>query len=292
MATPILLVATATRWFGVARMPRALARAGFEVILLTPKNSLAEKSRYVAKLAYLDDPTPPLQWLYAFAATVKGTSPRLVMPCDDMALRLLQLLVLSPPPSVSPALALELGVLIRYSLGDPAHYVTADDKLLLPPAAEALGVRVPPYAVVATIEEVDAFAAIHAYPLVLKRRRSSAGNGVAICADRPEVVRAMGELSRVTAEDLGEAPDGLLMVQAHIAGPTRFYPAMAWKGSVLTGYAGQKMVSDGPKSPPTVNRYYRSPDLRAAATRLAAGFGITGFFRPSSSRMRVPGSPI
>ena len=79
-------------------MPRSLARAGFEVILLTPKNSLAEKSRYVAKLAHLDDPTTPLQWLYAFAATVKGTSPRLVMPCDDMALRLLQLLVRSLPP--------------------------------------------------------------------------------------------------------------------------------------------------------------------------------------------------
>ena len=176
-------------------MPRALARAGFEVVLLTPKDSLAEKSRYVAKLAYLDDASAPRQWLHAFAAMVKATSPRLVMPCDEMAYRLLQTLVVSPPPGLAPALALELGALIRYSMGEPAHYATSVDKTLLPPAAEALGVRVPPYAIVATTEEVERFAGIHGYPLVLKRRRSSSGSGVAICADRAEIDRAMADLS-------------------------------------------------------------------------------------------------
>lgn len=262
-------------------MPRALARAGFEVVLLTPKDSLAEKSRYVAKLAYLDDASTPRQWLHAFAATVKATSPRLVMPCDEMAYRLLQTLVVSPPPGLAPALALELGALIRYSMGEPAHYGTSVDKTLLPPAAEALGVRVPPHAIVATTEEVERFAGIHGYPLVLKRRRSSSGSGVVICADRSAIERAMIDLSTTTAEDLSESTAGRLIVQAHISGPIRFYPTMAWKGAVLTGYAGQKLMSNpGPKSPPTVNRYYRSPQLRAISTKLAAGFQITGFFSP------------
>src|SRR4051794_36905126 len=35
-AIPVLLVSTATRWYGTARTPRALAKAGFEVTLLTP----------------------------------------------------------------------------------------------------------------------------------------------------------------------------------------------------------------------------------------------------------------
>jgi predicted ATP-grasp superfamily ATP-dependent carboligase len=187
----------------------------------------------------------------------------------------------SPPPSLTPALAMELGALIRFSMGEAAHYGTSVDKTLLPPAAEALGVRVPPYAIVATTDEVERFAGIHGYPLVLKRRRSSSGSGVAICPDRSAIEPAMIELSAVTAEDLNETGAGRLVVQAHISGPIRFYPTMAWRGTVLTGYAGQKLMSNpGPKSPPTVNRYYRSPELRAISTRLAAGFQISGFFSP------------
>jgi len=33
MGIPVLLVSTATRWFGTARMPRAFAHAGFDVAL-------------------------------------------------------------------------------------------------------------------------------------------------------------------------------------------------------------------------------------------------------------------
>ena len=42
---PVLLVSTAARWYGAERMPRALAKAGFEVTLLTPRRSLARSVR-------------------------------------------------------------------------------------------------------------------------------------------------------------------------------------------------------------------------------------------------------
>ena len=44
MKLPALLVSTATRWTGTARIPAALADAGFSVALLTPRNSLAERA--------------------------------------------------------------------------------------------------------------------------------------------------------------------------------------------------------------------------------------------------------
>ena len=56
-----------------------LAVAGFDVSLLAPKDSLAEKSRFVARVAHLHDDTTPMQWVHAFAATVQATSPRLVV---------------------------------------------------------------------------------------------------------------------------------------------------------------------------------------------------------------------
>ena len=49
----LLLVSTATQWLGTARMPRVLARAGFDVALLAPPDSIAAKSRYVSTVSYL-----------------------------------------------------------------------------------------------------------------------------------------------------------------------------------------------------------------------------------------------
>jgi predicted ATP-grasp superfamily ATP-dependent carboligase len=281
MGSPILLVATTTRWFGTARMPRALNNAGFEVGLLTPRNSLAEHSRFVAKIGYVDDMANPRQWLHSFAAMVKATAPQLVMPCDDTAFSLLQALALSPPPQLNSALALQLGALIRKSLGDIAFLRTSVDKTLLPAAAESLGVRVPPSELVAGLEEAEAFAAKCGYPIVVKRSQSSAGDGVAICADRGELARALVELTRTNGVALQAGNDSRLLVQAFIRGRTTFYPSMAWQGSLLTGYAGVKLVGNPePKGPPTVNRYFRSPELREFSAKLARGFGITGFYSP------------
>ncbi len=287
----ILLVATATRWYGTARMPRALNRAGFDVALLTPRNSLAEHSRFVAKIGFLEDGAGPQHWLNAFAAMVKATAPALVMPCDDMSFRLLQALALWPPEQLKAALALQLGALIRHSLGDPAWYRTSVDKTLLPAAAAALDVRVPPGEVVGGLAEAEAFAAAHGYPVVVKRSLSSAGDGVAICANRGELASAIPQLLRANGIALEPGPERLL-VQAYIRGRIKYYPSMAWQGTVLTGYAGEKLVADPePKGPATVNRYHRSPELREMSVKLARGFGITGFFSPEFVEDESTGVP-
>jgi predicted ATP-grasp superfamily ATP-dependent carboligase len=292
MATTILLVATATRWFGTARMPRALAKAGFEVVLLTPRNSLAEHSGFVTKIGYLDDGSTPRQWLHSFAAMVKATSPRLVMPCDDLAFVLLESLVMSPPEQLQPALALQLRALIRDSLGEPSGYRASVDKLLLPAAAKDFGVRVPPHAMVEALEQAETFAGSHGYPVVLKRRQSSAGDGVAICADRVELADAFAALTRPGQVPLPAGDDRRALVQTFIRGRTLYYPSMAWQGTLLTGYAGERLVaSPAPKGPASVNRYFHSPVLREMAARLARGFGITGFFSPEFVEDERTGEP-
>src|SRR3954462_4837682 len=101
MGTSLLLVATASRWYGTARIPRGLAKAGFDVALLTPRNSLVEKSRSIAMTRYLPDQATPRQWLHSFATTVTDTSPKIVVPCDDPAFRLLSWLARSAPPSLA-----------------------------------------------------------------------------------------------------------------------------------------------------------------------------------------------
>ncbi len=283
MTTPtsVLLVATATRWLGTARIPRGLAKAGFTVSLLTPRNSLAEKSRFIAKIGFLPDQATPMQWAHAFAATVAATSPRLVVPCDDMAFRLLQMLALTPPPRMQPELQLRLAALIRESLGDPAHYVASTEKTLLPAAAAALGVRVPPFAVCSGADDMTAFAAAQGWPVVVKRRHGFAGQGVAICADRNDVGRALAAFAAADAQDLADPAAGpaRYLAQAHLPGRTQYFQAVAWKGRLLAGWAGEKVVADPePTGPPTVTRYFRSPQLRAVTAQLVSGFGMSGHF--------------
>jgi predicted ATP-grasp superfamily ATP-dependent carboligase len=274
MTTPtaVLLVATATRWLGTARIPRGLAKAGFTVSLLTPRNSLAEKSRFIAKIGFLPDQATPMQWAHAFAATVAATSPRLVVPCDDMAFRLLQM---------QPELQLRLAALVRESLGDPAHYVASTDKTLLPAAAAALGVRVPPFAVCAGADEIASFAAAQGWPVVVKRRHGFAGQGVAICADRNDVARVLASFAAADANDLVDPAAGpaRYLAQAHLPGRTQYFQAVAWKGRLLAGWAGEKVISNPePTGPPTVTRYFRSPQLRAVTRQLVSGFGMSGHF--------------
>src|SRR5258707_13167720 len=103
LRTPLLMVATTTRWLGPARMPRPLADAGFEISVLAPRNSLIEKSRFVTRIGYLDDNATPLQWAHAFAAIVHATAPRLVVPCDDTAFWLMQMLATWPPEGLQHA---------------------------------------------------------------------------------------------------------------------------------------------------------------------------------------------
>ena len=98
MSRSILLVSTATLWLGTARMPRVLARAGFEVVLLAPHGSLAAKSRYVSRVGFLATTATPMEWLLELFRMVDVHSPEALVPCDEMAVRLLITVALEPPP--------------------------------------------------------------------------------------------------------------------------------------------------------------------------------------------------
>jgi len=278
MNIPILLVATSTHWIGTARIPATLVQSGFEVSLLTPKGSLAAESRFVSKVGYLPDNATFRQWVTAFAAAVKATAPRIVVPCDDMAFRLLAMLMRSPR-GLQPDLQLQLASLIRESLGDPDYYDISVDKTLLPSAAEGLGVRMPPYAIATTSDAAGAFAAAHGYPVVLKRAHGFAGQGVAICASREELTQAFDAFTRANAEDLGETGAKGHLVQASIPGRVQYYLGMAWRGELLAGGTSETVVAyPAPIGPPTVCRYFSAPRVRDTVATLVRRFGISGHF--------------
>lgn len=256
-------------------MPRALAQAGFEVTLLTPPGSLAEKSGYVAKIAYLPEKATPEEWVHAFAATAKATEARLVVPCDDNAFRLLQLLAISPPQGLQPALHQELVTLIVESLGDPTHYAASADPTSLPEAAAALDVRVPAHNLITDLAGAESFGAAHGYPIVLQSRRTGA---VATAATAGDLAAAVAALSPGGPVEQTGSRDALL-IRAHVRGPLRSYQGAAWKGELLAGFAGERLHDEAGGGERTgVNRYYGSDALRKVGAKVVRGFGISGLF--------------
>src|SRR5690348_5829971 len=277
MPTPLLMVATVTEWLGIARMPRNLSHAGFEVTMLVPPGSVAELSRFVRRFDHVPVGATTAEWVDAFASAVQATTPRVVLPCDDTALRLLMLLALSPPPTMSPTLHVRLATLIADSLGDPRFFRASVNKTLIGPAAAALGVRVPASIVVDTLDATEVFVEEHGFPLVLKSSHSTAGEGVALCADRAELQREFARLLARPLLDFDDVSTGKILLQAFVAGTIHFYTAVAWRGRLVSGVAVEKIEGER-KGPTSVVRFFHSAPMHEASARVAKGFGLTGIF--------------
>lgn len=278
MGIPVLLAATATRWAGPARLPRELVRAGFDVSVLAPKGALLAESKYVGAVTRVPDAATPMQWAYMLAADVEQRAPRLIVPCDDTTLHLMMSFVESPPEGFGRPLRERLLALIRESLGDPRYYRASIDKTLLPPAAEALGVRVPPYAVISDLAAARAFAQKHGYPLVLKRAFGTGGEAVEVVPDSTRLEPAFRTLLSPANAIVWDAPD--LVIQAWVPGRGLLHAVAAFNGVVYAGMTREVLMRNPATGPSSVVRCRGAPEARRFSEMLAAGFGMTGFFGP------------
>ena len=282
MGIPVLLAATATKWASPARLPYELGRAGFDVALIAPKEALVAQSRFVASFTPLPDSATPRQWARLLAATVDARRPRLIVPCDDAALHLMMLFAESPPEEIDTGMREDLRALIVASLGDPEHYRASVDKTLLPSAAAALGVRVPPHAVIANLDAAHAFASANGYPVVVKRAFGTAGQAVEIVREEPRLEAAFAKLS-------AQAPaiqwttmwsSTQLLIQAWLPGRGLLRAVAAWRGVACAGMTREVLLRSSATGPSTVVRCRQSQEASRFAEMLAAGFGISGFFGP------------
>lgn len=278
MGIPVLLVATATKWASPARLPRELAQAGFDVAVLAPKAALVAQSGHVASVNHLPDTATPMHWLYMVAAIVASWTPRLIIPCDDTAVQLMMSYVNEPATGLSGPQRERLVTLFSESLGDPRYYRTSIDKTLLPSAAEALGVRVPPYAIVGNTADARVFAQAHGYPVVLKRAFGTGGDAVEVIPDEARLELAFRKLRGVPGTTVWSSPN--LLIQAWIPGKGLLHAVAAWGGTAHAGMTREVLVRYSSTGPSTVVRCRHAPEARHFSGLLAAGLGISGFFGP------------
>jgi predicted ATP-grasp superfamily ATP-dependent carboligase len=289
----VLLAATASRWFGTARMPRSLTKAGFVVSLLAPRDSLAFRSRYIARVGVVRDTSTPMQWLLSLAAMVRDVAPDLIVPCDEVAFRLLAEFARDPLGPIRNGADFDLVNLVRQSLGNPAHYQTSIDKTALPQAAKALGIPVPGYGIARTLGDAVAHAARLGYPVVVKRRFGFASQGVCVAHDQVALTAAVRTLLQPTQIDLGDTGEPRLLVQSFVEGRSCAQTMVAWQGAALAGFARERELAYAPgKGASSVMRLRCNPSIRESTERLCREFGITGFLSAEFVAPAAGGPPL
>jgi biotin carboxylase len=278
MKPSVLLVTTRTDWLGTARIPRTLAKAGFDVAVLAPPDALISKSAYIARIGFCAPRASPVEWLGAAVQIAQQTAPRLIIPGDEVALRLLFKLVLDAPPGLPSAGLRALQELVVASVGDPRHYMTSIDKTLLPAAAEAIGVRVPRYAIAASADEAVAHAGRLGLPVVLKRRLGFSSGGIAFVDSIDDVAAKAASLLKPEPIDLGEVLAPQLLVQAFVAGPHHSTAMVRLEGRLLAAFAWERFVLTHPVTGHTsVLRFTESPETLEFSRLLGQHLDICGF---------------
>jgi predicted ATP-grasp superfamily ATP-dependent carboligase len=102
---------------------------------------------------------------------------------------------------------------------------------------------------------------------------------VSIVSSRAELAQAFARFMAAPAADFDEGGGKRLLIQAHISGNSILQSIVAWSGTVLAGYAREKLKANpSPKGPSTLTRTFHSPEVRTFAELLAAKFGMNAFF--------------
>jgi len=308
MRPTILLLALVDR-IAPTRLPHALRDIGFDVGLLADPDCLVARSSYIDYRFPLSVAGTRMGLLKPIIRVITEFTPRLVIPCDDLAVQLLQHLAVAHEGARAPGGQLRVPVppsvretLLR-SLGDPRGFATRNSRALARKAAASLGIGTPVGAQIPYLQAAETFAAEHGWPVVLKRDRISEGNNVRVC-NSPEELRAayaalttsvdkgFGVVDRARylawsvlsgfhlAGDLCGPQRGppLLSIEVFVAGRPACYAVSAYSGRLLAGIAAvADAVYPEPFGQPSLVRLIRDPDMAEAARRMVARVGFTGF---------------
>ena len=279
----ILIVAIETGRWGPARLPRALKDAGLTVAALCPADNAVAATDFLDRHYDLPVTRSGRRLAAALADAMQDCRPRLIVPADEQVVALLHALVRRGPGRLNAAAL----AAIAASLGEPAHFDAMLMKGETLALARTLGVRVPPGGSVASLAEASAMAERIGYPVYVKAPFGWAGQGVTRCEDaialagalppRPGALAPLKTLvRRVLGRDWFPTP-AYVDVQSAIDGRPAMYCAVAWQGKMLAGFGGIPRETVSATGPSSVLWIGPHPAMAAAAERMIAALGASGF---------------
>lgn len=222
-----LILLMSRSWMGIARLPRALAMAGWDVASLCQENSFLAKTRFVDKRYSYPE---KIQDLYlSLQRAVEEFRPDIIIPgCErtvDYLQKLTQVRLTGGGPKAEQTFH-RMQALVRRSISHPDGFSITLSKTHLQSTAQQMGLRVPQSRSARSIEEACALADGMGYPVVVKGEFGFAGSAVRICATPSELVSAW---KAVTQKSIANAVD----VQSYIKGIPAMCSGVAYNGVLL-----------------------------------------------------------
>lgn len=282
---PRLLFLSLSDDMGSERIVVEMGRRGAVCEVLARRDSLAATSKRVTRHHRL----PSLGGVWVAARSLARAledvatdrTPDAVIPLDDMAARLLRSVAVRSRTSHA------LRALLERSLGHPAHFATACCRARLIETAQGLGVLTPSQRRAGDLAEAAAAAREVGYPLMVKREATCGGSGVTLVRDEAALAEAFRDaaakarVKRVLRGlvGLGSDPaDAPITLQAHVAGRLAMRTVACLEGRVLEGVSFRAERLDPPVTgSSTVVHPLAHPEMDAAAQRLVAALGLSGF---------------
>ena len=287
---PKILIAGLESWPGVGRLPHALQAAGFEVGVVCFEDSCLAATRFRDRF---------FPWrpgcrrggaiLRRLKTIVDEWHPDFLVPADDPTV------VFLARAFARLKSADRLASLLRFSLGNPAALLEATNKHGVLERARRCGIRAPRSRPVSSESEALTFARENGFPILLKQSFGWAGVGVAVCRDEAEAAvvwrnwhrrpawkrRFYAWRNRVRGRELGSRwlpVDKVVVASQFIAGKPAMCLATAFEGQVLASLTALKeKCFPGELGPSSVVRFIPNEEMRRAAEKLVAAWGLTGF---------------
>lgn len=275
-----ILLASATDWPFPARLAGAFLALDTRVEAICLKRSPLHRSGLTLKLHDFSALAP----LASLARAIAAAAPELVIPCDDLMAELLWRLAQAKK---------EFAPLLARSCGNPEAFpLLAARNTFLREAAQA---GAPVADTIALEDQTDLDRAIAAFglPLVLKADGSWGGDGVVIARDEAAAKAALARFSHTSrlkrfARAIKRREPHLLVQTRYVTPPSpgaqRFVPGhpatssiVCWQGKLLAANHFDVAVSNG-TGPATVLGIAHDPVMQDSARRIAARFGLSGFY--------------
>jgi len=289
MDAPKALILALEDWPLAAYMALALRRSGFSVASLCPRDHPLHHTDAVDQ-CYGFSRAHPLRDL---STAIRGTSPALLVPCDDQSTYAIYDLYERCRRGVGEDAAATMS-LVERSLGNPESFEIARKKSLFLRIARECGIRFPETSEIGSLAELKAHCAAASFPVVLKQDGTFGGLGVIVARDRKGAEAAYHRLAVRSKVNAGRellkqfnlrpalrlmtAPPAIISMQSFVEGRPANSAVACWRGHVLARATVVTLEArPAPNGPATVVEFIRNAEIDRAVDTLVARLGLSGF---------------
>jgi predicted ATP-grasp superfamily ATP-dependent carboligase len=289
---PKILIVALENWAAIARLPKALQQAGFEVAALCHQDSYLGSTRYLDRLFTYSSYQGQIGISREFINVVQNWNANIIVAGDEKTVLFFHAIVqLHEENFHIPSSVLEV---MNHSFGNFKWQLEATSKRLTLERAKTLGLRTPRLASPVSLDDAIKHADSFGWPVVLKKSTSFAGHGVTFCDNEQELAAAYHKYSedcrhRGTFKSFlfqtglfqnwtELQADKSFTVNETIYGQSAAVAVVAVDGQILGQSAALKTeCHPDKKSPSSVMRMISHPGMFETAKKLVQYWGATGF---------------